>query len=695
MGATKTVTLQIVGDSSSASKALSGVATQGEQTSGRISGAFKNLAGELSSSGIFGPLGDALSSVSGMLDQVADHAKTVGAGMQVVGAGLTGIGLMGATLGSKDQQAQQQLAQAISNTGHAYSDYSGQIDQAVSKQAKFGNTANETMNALQTLTQSTNDPAKALQYLGTAADLAAAKHESLTSAASTLATILSGKGTKALAQFGIALGQTAVTGKTVTSATNAATAADAAAAKAKEKLIELEQEDAQKKTLTLSEQFALKNAQDAVTAADAKASAAHEKLSADQQTLANSGLQGAAAVDELAKKVGGQAAAAADTFTGHLKALRAEIENGASELGQKYGPALTGIGAGISVVGTLTETGTGLLQKMGLAQGTLTDEQRAAAAAQDTLTASQEAGAAATEALTGAEVAEEAPEAATLGPLLLLIAAVAALGIGAYELVTHWKTVWDTIKQAVSDAFGAIEDVVSGAIDWVTGHWQLLLAILTGPFGLAVLWLKDHWHEVSDDIGAVIDWVKDNWPLLLAILTGPFGLAVLFISDHINDIINFITGIPGAIATVGEAIAKTLADGVIAGLNFLIDGWNDVARALSFKLPGWIPVIGGDSFSLPTISDISYMASGGIVSSPTLAVIGEAGPEAVVPLPSGGVGGGTAGGGGGSSDTLEITNVITMDGRVLAQQMNRYIRNELIKSGRQTSTIFSGVQVRP
>ena len=42
-----------------------------------------------------------------------------------------------------------------------------------------------------------------------------------------------------------------------------------------------------------------------------------------------------------------------------------------------------------------------------------------------------------------------------------------------------------------------------------------------------------------------------------------------------------------------------------------------------------MPGIGGKGFDVP---DIPMLAQGGIVTSPTLAMIGEAGPEAVIPL---------------------------------------------------------------
>ena len=69
-------------------------------------------------------------------------------------------------------------------------------------------------------------------------------------------------------------------------------------------------------------------------------------------------------------------------------------------------------------------------------------------------------------------------------------------------------------------------------------------------------------------------------------------------------------------------IFKTLFNG-IATL------WNNTVGKLSFKIPSWVPGLGGFGFDVP---NIPYLAEGGIVTGPTLAMIGERGPEAVIPL---------------------------------------------------------------
>ena len=73
-------------------------------------------------------------------------------------------------------------------------------------------------------------------------------------------------------------------------------------------------------------------------------------------------------------------------------------------------------------------------------------------------------------------------------------------------------------------------------------------------------------------------------------------------------------------------------NGVIGGVNRIIDALNTI----SIDIPDEVPKIGGIRFgvNLPRVPEISLprLAKGGIVDSATIAMIGEAGPEAVVPL---------------------------------------------------------------
>jgi len=81
-----------------------------------------------------------------------------------------------------------------------------------------------------------------------------------------------------------------------------------------------------------------------------------------------------------------------------------------------------------------------------------------------------------------------------------------------------------------------------------------------------------------------------------------------------NGLTTYFTGVYNIFKTLFNGIAKM---------------WNNTVGKLSFEFPSWVIGLGGKGFSVP---NIPYLAEGGIVTGPTLAMIGERGPEAVIPL---------------------------------------------------------------
>lgn len=82
----------------------------------------------------------------------------------------------------------------------------------------------------------------------------------------------------------------------------------------------------------------------------------------------------------------------------------------------------------------------------------------------------------------------------------------------------------------------------------------------------------------------------------------------------------------GSVFSAAEELAKAPVNSLIGMINKVISGLNSMA---SFKLPKWF---GGKSFGVQ-IPEVPQLASGGIVRSPTMAMIGEGGEsEAVLPL---------------------------------------------------------------
>ena len=101
--------------------------------------------------------------------------------------------------------------------------------------------------------------------------------------------------------------------------------------------------------------------------------------------------------------------------------------------------------------------------------------------------------------------------------------------------------------------------------------------------------------------------------------------------DGINAIVNTVIG-----------FFAGMVNAAIGAVNAIISAYNSIPLLPDIPKAPTIPVpqLGGQSPSAVVAKKIPRLAEGGIVSSPTLALIGESGPEAVVPLDRMNTGGG-------------------------------------------------------
>ena len=180
---------------------------------------------------------------------------------------------------------------------------------------------------------------------------------------------------------------------------------------------------------------------------------------------------------------------------------------------------------------------------------------------------------------------------AAIGAYMIKLAAAAIQSaINFAEIIAGWVA-----TGAAAVAAGVEMAIASGGITLAIG------AIIAAVVFLVTHW-KESWQAIKDVAGAVWDFMKGIGS----------GIADLF-----RGVVNEV---------------KNLMNEAIGAVNVIIGALNSI---LSFKLPSFL---GGAKIGV-TIPTIPKLAEGGIVSSPTLAMIGEAGPEAVVPLSRGGMGG--------------------------------------------------------
>lgn len=203
------------------------------------------------------------------------------------------------------------------------------------------------------------------------------------------------------------------------------------------------------------------------------------------------------------------------------------------------------------------------------------------------------------------------------------------------------------IQTILENIIGFVQNIFTG--NW-SAAWQNVLGILQGIFttiaSVANLPMQLLLAGVQNGLNAVGAFLQEKVPFLGAIFTGwasSISAAIDNIKAVFSSIIDFIGNIFagnwsaawqniqdifvnlfGAIAN----LAKAPINGVISAINFVLEKINGI----SVTIPDWVPGVGGKTlgFNLPTIPQ---MAEGGIVTGPTILEAGEAGDEAIIPLP--------------------------------------------------------------
>ena len=224
----------------------------------------------------------------------------------------------------------------------------------------------------------------------------------------------------------------------------------------------------------------------------------------------------------------------------------------------------------------------------------------------------------------------------------------------------HGKPLIDNIGEFVTKTISLFQKI-----------WDDVLEPIITPFLETLSWLWDeHLSKVVEKVGdfvgklingaleiyngfiqPIVSWILDFlspvWSFLSQVVIGSLGSIFAVISDTVGSIIGIFSGIIDFIAGIFTGnwkkawngikdIFKNIIDGLVGifkfPINLIIDGINGFIAGLNkIKVPDWVPVVGGKGIDIPKIPKL---ARGGIVDHPTVAMIGEAGKEAVMPLES-------------------------------------------------------------
>jgi hypothetical protein len=154
------------------------------------------------------------------------------------------------------------------------------------------------------------------------------------------------------------------------------------------------------------------------------------------------------------------------------------------------------------------------------------------------------------------------------------------------------------------------------------------------------MWAQDNpqaFLAIAGAIGAVAAAiVVTNIAMALnpfALIAAGIALLVVALVTAYNKFEWFRDGIKAIVNTVIGFFAG-MVNAAIGAVNAIVSAYNSIPLLPDLpKVPNLpVPQIGGTPTQVAGSLGLPRMAEGGIVSSPTLALIGEAGPEAVVPL---------------------------------------------------------------
>ena len=620
----------------------------------------------------------------------AKISKAAGVAGLALAGGLT-VGLVKSVQAADDaQQATARLDAAFKASHVSAKKFAGGIDDAEGKARKLGFSNTDVKNSLGSLIIATHDGSKAIKDLSVAQDVARFKHVDLATATKTLTMAMAGS-QRAVKQLGINVPKVTSTydalketfGKSISPAEKLALAH----AKITDKML-----TSQKVIDTVKDKL-------------------HGQAKAFSDTAAGGMAQFHAQLEDVAEKIG-------TALLPALTSVATALASGAAFF-SKHTTLAKGLVIGLGALAAVLLAVSVATKLYAAGQAIVTAATGAWTAAQWLLNLALEANpigivVIAIAALVAAMVILYTQsdtvrgiindiKDAVLPALSTAFGAVKTAAETAFGFITNTivpalktafngaKTTVETVGTAIGTAVGGIKTAVDTALGFITDTvipnlrtaWSSiqpvidpLLTFFAGPFKVAL-----------DTVKGVINVVKD-------LLNGDFSKAWTDIKATVkkvfDDIDKALDGVPGKLLafakTIGTSAIKAgeaIVTGILSGLGGLLAALigavqGAVTSALATVTGGLISPGSGDSKGIIKGSGggfkVGQHAAGGIFTKPTLGIIGEAGPEAVIPLSR-------LSGGGGSGDVY--VNVYGWVGN--DQDIAEKIRNALIRTGRNTT----------
>ena len=199
----------------------------------------------------------------------------------------------------------------------------------------------------------------------------------------------------------------------------------------------------------------------------------------------------------------------------------------------------------------------------------------------------------------------------------------------------RFKEAWDgltnifrVIGQWFSERWNEVKNILSPIGQWFKDKFQSAWDGLTGIFKSLGSWFGARWNDVTNALSNVASWFGNT-----------FTSAYNAVKNAFSSIGSFFSGVWSTVKSIfvnaGQMVGSAVGGAFKGAVNAVLGTIENIVNGFINMINGVIGVINAlPGVSLGYINGISLprLARGGIVDSPTIAMIGEAGKEAVVPL---------------------------------------------------------------
>lgn len=201
------------------------------------------------------------------------------------------------------------------------------------------------------------------------------------------------------------------------------------------------------------------------------------------------------------------------------------------------------------------------------------------------------------------------------------------------QLLQNVGNTFQVILSTITGVMNGIAQIIQGAWSLIQGIFQTVLGLINGIVTGDFSQMQAGIQGIMSGITGII---SGAWNVIVSVVGGAINGVVTTVQNGLNTALSVVQGIFNGIESVIDGAmngAKNIVSGVIDAIkgffNFRISWPHIPLPHIHYELIE-VPLLG--QIPNPATLSVEWYAKGGIFNGPSVIGVGEAGPEAVVPL---------------------------------------------------------------